>query len=155
MRPAHAHNFGTYFVTWSTAMGRHLFQSDRLALPFIETLLHYRAEQKYLLHEFVAMPDHVHVMLTPLTLIRDPGEALAWGAALNGGVTAGAICLVLLERGGAASGRRLVPLLFVGAIAGLLIPSNAIQVTVASLGTNTDTLNQRVDFWQPGLRMLS
>jgi len=60
-------------------MGRHLFQSDRLALPFIETLLHYRAEQKYLLHEFVAMPDHVHVMLTPLEITIERAVGLIKG----------------------------------------------------------------------------
>ena len=32
---------------------------------FIETLLHYRNEGAYLLHAFVLMPEHFHILLTP------------------------------------------------------------------------------------------
>ncbi len=32
---------------------------------FINTLLHYRREHKFLLCEFVLMPDHFHLLLTP------------------------------------------------------------------------------------------
>src|SRR5208282_2460993 len=28
-------------------------------------LFHYRKQQKYLLHEFVVMPDHFHLLITP------------------------------------------------------------------------------------------
>ncbi len=31
----------------------------------METLLQYRLQRKYLLHEFVVMPDHVHLLITP------------------------------------------------------------------------------------------
>jgi putative transposase len=31
----------------------------------METLLYYRVQGKYLLHEFVIMPDHFHAILTP------------------------------------------------------------------------------------------
>jgi len=31
----------------------------------METLLHYRDNQDYLLHEFVVMPDHLHLLMTP------------------------------------------------------------------------------------------
>ena len=42
-----------------------------MARLFIDTLLHYRSERKYLLHEFVVMPNHVHLLLTPAdTLAR-------------------------------------------------------------------------------------
>jgi len=37
-----------------------------MALLFIDTILHYRRENKFLLHEFVVMPDHVHLLLTPV-----------------------------------------------------------------------------------------
>jgi putative transposase len=30
-----------------------------------DVLLHYRSQQKYLLHEFVVMPNHVHALITP------------------------------------------------------------------------------------------
>lgn len=33
---------------------------------FIEDLLHYRDHKDYLLHEFVVMPDHFHLLITPL-----------------------------------------------------------------------------------------
>jgi putative transposase len=31
----------------------------------VQTLYHYREQKKFLLHEFVIMPDHVHLLLTP------------------------------------------------------------------------------------------
>jgi putative transposase len=54
----------TFFVTSSTCEKRGLLQSARAASLFIEVLYHYRQQQKYLLHEFVIMPDHFHVLLT-------------------------------------------------------------------------------------------
>src|SRR5438094_6842304 len=49
---------GVYFVTACTFQKKNLLQSDRMAGLLVEVLLHYRAERKYLLHEFVVMPDH-------------------------------------------------------------------------------------------------
>ncbi|HLX86752.1 MAG TPA: transposase [Terriglobales bacterium] len=63
--------FSTYFITAATFQRHSLFQSDRMANLFLEVLLHYRSQQKYLLHEFVIMPDHFHLLITPvLTLER-------------------------------------------------------------------------------------
>jgi putative transposase len=42
-----------------------LLQSERTAFLFVDVLYHYRAENKYLLHEFVVMPDHFHLLITP------------------------------------------------------------------------------------------
>jgi putative transposase len=56
----------TYFVTSSTAQCRPLLQSDRMAKLFVDVLAHYRSQGRYLLHEFVVMPDHFHVLLTPV-----------------------------------------------------------------------------------------
>jgi putative transposase len=62
---------GTYFITAATFQKQSLFQSDRMANLFLEVLLSYRSQQKYLLHEFVVMPDHFHLLVTPtLTLER-------------------------------------------------------------------------------------
>jgi putative transposase len=37
----------------------------------VQVLLSYREQHKYLLHEFVLMPDHFHLLITPtLTLER-------------------------------------------------------------------------------------
>jgi putative transposase len=49
-----------------------LFQADKIARLFIGLMLLYRTEEKYLLHEFVVMPDHFHLILTPtgITLER-------------------------------------------------------------------------------------
>ena len=63
--------FGTYFITADTFRKHSLFQSDRMAGLLLDVLLSYRAQQKYLLHEFVIMPDHFHLLITPtLTLER-------------------------------------------------------------------------------------
>src|SRR4030081_2460511 len=54
----------TFFVTSSTWGRRAFLQSARGAELFIDVLYHYRNLQKYLLHEFVVMPDHFHLLLT-------------------------------------------------------------------------------------------
>jgi hypothetical protein len=54
----------TFFVTTSTAMGRSLFQSERNAMLFVEVLRSYAADRKFQVHDFVVMPDHVHLLLT-------------------------------------------------------------------------------------------
>jgi putative transposase len=36
-----------------------------MARLFLEVLQHYRLQNKYLLHEFVLMPDHFHLLITP------------------------------------------------------------------------------------------
>jgi len=56
---------GTYFITASTYLKQHLLQSERTALLFVDVLYHYRGQGKYLLHEFVVMPDHFHLLITP------------------------------------------------------------------------------------------
>jgi putative transposase len=53
----------TFFVTTVTWARRPLFRSDPLAKLLVDTLFHYR--DRYLLHEFVIMPDHIHLLLTP------------------------------------------------------------------------------------------
>ena len=67
----HATNNGqTYFVTASTWQRRALFKNERWAELFLDTLQSYR-EKGYLLHEYVLMPDHYHVLITPaITLER-------------------------------------------------------------------------------------
>ena len=55
----------SYFVTTKCWEGRSLFQVTEVGEILLSTLFHYRDSGAYLLHEFVVMPDHVHVMLTP------------------------------------------------------------------------------------------
>jgi putative transposase len=69
MKPKREHatnNPQTYMVTSSTWGRRALFRSERWAKLLIDSLYHYRGSA-YLLHEFVIMPDHFHVLITPLT----------------------------------------------------------------------------------------
>ena len=54
----------TYFVTANAFAGQAIFQSERIANLLIETLLDYRSQGKYLLHEFAIMPNHVHILFT-------------------------------------------------------------------------------------------
>ena len=54
----------TFFVTTSIWGKRRLLQSARAAELLVRTIYDYRAQDKYLLHEFVVMPDHLHVLMT-------------------------------------------------------------------------------------------
>jgi putative transposase len=54
-----------FFITTITAHRQPIFRREATATLLIETLIHYRDQNKYLLHEFVIMPDHIHVLLTP------------------------------------------------------------------------------------------
>jgi putative transposase len=66
-------NCGTFFVTSQTWERRSLFQADELAQLFLRTLYSYAADRRFLLHDFVVMPNHIHLILTPVdgTLERD------------------------------------------------------------------------------------
>jgi len=57
--------YSCYFITASAFQKQKLLQSDRMARLFLEVLRHYRLQKKYLLHEFVVMPDHFHLLITP------------------------------------------------------------------------------------------
>ena len=55
----------TFFVTSVTWGPRPIFRAEPLAELFLDTLRYYRAQHRYLLHEFVLMPEHFHLSLTP------------------------------------------------------------------------------------------
>jgi putative transposase len=57
--------YSTYFVRASTFQRLSLFQSERMARLFLDVLFHYRRRNYYLLHAFVLMPNHFHLLLTP------------------------------------------------------------------------------------------
>ena len=69
----------TYFVTANVLQKRSLFQLDKIARLFIEILLDYREQKKYLLHEFVVMPDHFHLILTPTGITLERAMQFAKG----------------------------------------------------------------------------
>src|SRR5271166_4747945 len=55
----------TFFITTITAHRQPIFRREATSNLLIETLAHYRDQQKYRLHEFVIMPDHIHLLFTP------------------------------------------------------------------------------------------
>src|SRR5262249_47227769 len=57
--------FSTYFITANTFQKHSLFQSERMARLFLDVLFSYPRQHRYLLHEFVLMPDHFHLLITP------------------------------------------------------------------------------------------
>ena len=55
----------TFFVT-SVAWGRRsIFQTERMSRLFLDVLYDQRKKSRLELHEFVVMPDHFHLLITP------------------------------------------------------------------------------------------
>jgi putative transposase len=73
------HNHQTYMVTSQTWERRPLLRNERWASFFIDTLYHYYRGSAYLLHEFVIMPDHFHIILTPLTSLEKAVQFIKGG----------------------------------------------------------------------------
>ena len=57
--------YSVYFITASTAQRRPRFQKEPMARLLVEVMFHYRDDKNYLLHEFVLMPDHFHLLVSP------------------------------------------------------------------------------------------
>jgi putative transposase len=58
-----------YFVTSQTWRRRALFHNPKWADLFLATLLSYRG-RAYLLHEYVLMPEHFHILITPTVTLE-------------------------------------------------------------------------------------
>src|ERR1700752_457656 len=81
MRPPREHatsNGQTYMITSSTWGRRSLFSREVWAKLLTDTIYHYRGTA-YLLHEFVIMPDHIHVLLTPKTSLEKAVQFIKGG----------------------------------------------------------------------------
>jgi REP element-mobilizing transposase RayT len=65
---------GTYFITASCYEKQNLLQSTRMAELLTHVLFHYQAQGRYLLHEFVVMLSHFHLLITPIlpTTLENP-----------------------------------------------------------------------------------
>ncbi|SNS28710.1 putative transposase [Granulicella rosea] len=63
----------TYALTAVSHQRRQTFQRAANAELLIDTLFRYRDQGRYLLHGFVVMPDHLHVLATP----EEPIEKMA------------------------------------------------------------------------------
>jgi len=59
----------TFFITSVTAQRRTLFRRTATADLLVDVFLRYREQRKYLLHDFVVMPDHFHALITPASEI--------------------------------------------------------------------------------------
>ena len=55
----------TYFVTTKCAQNVSVFQVEENAEILIAKMFEYRDKKHYLLHDFVVMPDHLHLIITP------------------------------------------------------------------------------------------
>ena len=55
----------TYFVTACAHMHRNLFQRRETAELMVATVLRHRDAGEFFLHEYVVMPDHIHLLITP------------------------------------------------------------------------------------------
>jgi len=65
-RPKHRTQPGaTYFVTTDTWQRRGLFRNAAIASIVEDAIFRYRDQENYLVHRYVIMPDHLHVILTP------------------------------------------------------------------------------------------
>jgi putative transposase len=60
-----AQSIRTFFVTSTTDGRRALLQSDRMAQLLVDVLAENRQKGRFLLHDFVIMPNHFHLLLTP------------------------------------------------------------------------------------------
>ena len=56
----------TFFVTSVTFGRRSLFETTRMADLLLDVLRQNRRRGRFLLHEFVIMPDHFHLLVTPV-----------------------------------------------------------------------------------------
>jgi putative transposase len=54
----------TFFATTKTSMGQRILQSERNANLLIDVLRTHVGAGHFILHDFVIMPDHVHLLLT-------------------------------------------------------------------------------------------
>jgi len=81
LKPAREHatnNAKTYFVTSDSWERRAVFNVESWARLFFKTLLSHRGES-YLLHEFVLMPDHFHLLMTPLIALERAVQLIKGG----------------------------------------------------------------------------
>jgi len=76
---------GTYFVTASTFQKKALLQSARMASLLVEDFCRYRDENKLQLHEFVVMPDHFDLLITPIVTLERAVQYIKGGFSFRAG----------------------------------------------------------------------
>ena len=75
--PSRTAKAGTFFVTTATHNRRRLFQVEANAQLLLETIDISRAN--YLLHAYVVMPDHLHLLITPTVITLERSMQLIKG----------------------------------------------------------------------------
>jgi putative transposase len=81
LRPAREHatnNRQTYFIGSQTAERRPFFKHERWAKLMLDCVYHYRGNA-YLLHEFVIMHDHFHLLITPQGTLEKAAQFVKGG----------------------------------------------------------------------------
>jgi putative transposase len=68
----------SYFVSTQTAGRKPFFRHDRWARLMIATLKHYAAD-RFTLHAYVIMPDHLHSLITPGETIEKAVQLIKGG----------------------------------------------------------------------------
>ncbi len=56
----------TYAITLLAHQRKPLFVRKANAELFLQTLFHYQTQSRYQLHGFAIMPEHIHVLITPM-----------------------------------------------------------------------------------------
>ncbi len=69
----------THALTAVTFGRKRIFQRDANAQLMVDTLLRYRDGERFLLHGFVVMPDHLHVLITPAETIEKAAQLIKGG----------------------------------------------------------------------------
>jgi putative transposase len=69
----------TYAFTAVTHQRHRIFQKTTNAELMISTLLRYRTTNKFQIHGFVIMPDHIHALLTPSESIEKAAQLIKGG----------------------------------------------------------------------------
>lgn len=59
----------TFFITSKSIEGRAILQSERHAMLLIDVMRAYVEAKKFVIHDFVVMPNHLHVLMTLDNLI--------------------------------------------------------------------------------------
>jgi putative transposase len=71
----------TFFVTTKTSLGRRLLQSDRFAALFVDVLRKCVRAGRFEVHDFVIMPDHIHLLISvgPETSVEKAAQYIKGG----------------------------------------------------------------------------
>jgi putative transposase len=59
----------TFFVTAICANRNAMFRNENVARLFLAGFFDYRRQEKFWIHAFVLMPDHLHAIITPSEVV--------------------------------------------------------------------------------------